>query len=158
MLKYAGILIILVCSVYYGNILSKSADSGLSITESLLYFIRYISTSIKTARLPLTDIFETFSDPILEELGFLQSVRMYGIFESAELIKDVLSKDSYEAIMYLGKNLGGIDTESQLGICSYAEEILSKDAEIIKKDLREKKKMYRLLPILAGMSVIILTM
>ena len=158
MLKLTGVLIIIACSVYYGRILERGADKKLRLTEALLSLVGYIEASIKTSRLPLGEIFASFKSETLSELGFLDSLCKTGIEESLEILEGSISEQAMSAMSYLGKHLGGIDAEGQLRICAYTEDMLKKDVEILKTELVEKKRLYRLLPLLAGMSVIILIM
>lgn len=156
MLKIIGIFLILFCSFLYGKGLSARAESFLRTNEALLSFVMYINTSIKTARAPLPDIFKTYTNTELEQNGFCDIIRKEGIIDALQSIKDDLSNETYDAMLYLAKNLGGIDTKSQEEICMYTEKRLRDEIEIIKKDMNDKKKMYRLLPILAGLSAVIL--
>ena len=156
MLKFIGVILILLCSSLYGKALSLRAISFLRTNEALLSFVMYVNTSIKTARSPLPSIFATFSNDELESNGFCKTIREEGINAAIMIIKDNISKESYDAMVYMSKNLGGIDAKSQEEICTYTEKRLRDELERIKKDMNDKKKMYRLLPVLAGLSAIIL--
>lgn len=156
MLKTIGMILILICSVLYGKALSGRAASFLKTNEALLAFVMYISTSIKTARIPIPTIYDTFTNDELEDIGFCKAIRENGLYSALADIRNNVSKESYDAMMYLCKNLGGIDAKSQEDICSYTEARLRDEISRIKKDMNDKKKMYRLLPILAGLSAIIL--
>ena len=152
MLKGTGIVFILLSSVLLGRSLSCGIDSSLVLNETFLSFVMYINTSIKTARTPLQTIFSSFTD----ECGFADAVRGKGLEKAIDERKSEMTAETYEAMTYLAQNLGGIDANSQFEICEYTEKRLRKEIEKLKKDLSEKKRMYRMLPILAGLSAIIL--
>ena len=156
MFKLIGASIILVSCIIYGNNLSKHEADSLNTCESLITFIMFINTSIKTTRKPLNIIYKDFSNEILEKFGFTEILNRDGLYDATYSIENKLTKNVLEALVFLDNNLGGINIESQLRVCDYVEGILRDEYMKIKNNYKEKCRMYRLLPILAGLSLIIL--
>ncbi len=156
MLKAIGTVIILTACCLYGNALTKSAERSLLATDALISFVAYINTSIKTARIPLGNIFSSFFNEELSKLGFIEKLNSDGLAAAIKTVEEYLSAEGIEAMNYLNANIGGMDIESQSRICEYVEDKLKKELESMKQTFNEKRRMYRMLPVLAGISVIIL--
>ena len=156
MLKLLGAVIVLSACVLYGNLLTKKEEEGVLIAEALCSFVIYLSTSIKTARSPLKSIFESFGNTDLERCGFIDALRRDGLPCAVNSIENIISKDTYDTLIYLENNIGGIDVESQLKMCSYVEVKLREEFIKAKNTFESKKRIYGTLPVLAGLSLIIL--
>ena len=156
MLKCFGVLLILISSIVFGNTLSVRVDEKIDLTEALVSLIMYMGASIKTLHTPISELFEQYNDANLERLKFLEVAAVNGIAEANKLLLGKVSDDVLQAIDYFADNLGGIDVCAQAELCSYTEnrlrEILAREKEL----LREKKRMYRVLPFFLGLSLIII--
>ncbi len=155
MLKASGIIIVLVCSVFYGRSLSYKADEAVAVIDSLINLVKYIKTSIKTERLPLGAIYGSFNEPKLEEIYFMKHLRAFDFDEAITALNDIISDEAIKIIRHMIDRLGGDDSNSQIEICNYVESELTREAENLRKNLSERKQMYRLLPVLTGLSAII---
>ena len=156
MLKLAGSVLILISCYFVGNSLSKKEEMTLLVTKALISFVAYVGASIKTMRLPLKNIYSLFENETLSKIGFTDALNEQGLPDALETIKNTLSNETLSAMKYLQDNLGGMDLNDQLNLCVYVEGKLKEELEAINKTYIEKKRMYRLLPILCGLSVIIL--
>ena len=156
MLKMLGVVIVLLACGLYGNMLTKREEEGVFIIEALCSFVIYLSTSIKTTRSPLKNVFETFRNNDLERCRFVELLRSDGLLCAINSIEDYITSDAYDSLIYLEKNIGGIDVESQLKICTYVENKLREELDKAKNIFENKKRIYRTLPVLAGLSFIIL--
>ncbi len=156
MLRLTGAAIILITCFLYGNMLTRKAEAKVHLTEALCSFVMYINTSIKTARVPLNSIFYSFKNDALEDAGFSERLCCEGLLSAINHIESAIPREVFDAMIYLEKNIGGIDIESQTGICAYVEESLKEELKKAKNNFNNKKRMYRMLPVLAGLSVIIL--
>ena len=156
MLKIAGSFIILSACWLYGYQLSQKSEKDLLITDALVSFVMFINASIKTNRMPLRDIFSDFTNEELHNCGFINALNESGLSDAISSIEVYLTVEASEAMLFLDKNIGGIDLESQTRVCDYVEEKLREEYAKIKSNYKEKRRMYRLLPILAGLSVIVL--
>ncbi len=156
LLKIIGSILILASCYLIGNNLSRNAEITMKITESLISFTSYIGTSIKTLRIPLKNIYSNFENEDLTEIGFISELKELGLSKAVEKLEGILTQEGLNAMNYLNSNLGGIDINDQYNLCLHVENKLKVELENIKKKYKEKRRMYRLLPILCGISAIIL--
>lgn len=156
MLKLIGIFGILVSCFIFGNSLVKKSETSLAVTESLADFISYIGTSINTLRLPLNEIYLNFKNQTLEDIGFLQELNSNGLSSATNILTTIISDEALNSLKYIEEHLGGIDIKCQYNLCETVEKKLRQELESIKLNYNNKKRMYQLLPLLCGLSLIIL--
>lgn len=156
MLKLLGILAILSAAYFFGKSASEEITEKLSVTEALISLIRHIETSISTVRMPVNSIFDNYSDKALDKYNYSVTAAKQGLSAANKLIKDVIASEVFDVMEYLAENLGGIDVENQVKLCTYTETRMNAIYERDKLKLADKKKVYRVIPFLVGVSVIIL--
>jgi len=156
MLKLTGAVLIMASCFFIGNSFSKKAETTLLVTKALVSFVAYVGASIKTLRLPLKNIYALFENETLFKMGFMDSLNEQGLSDALKTVQNTLTSETLSAMKYLQDNLGGMDLNDQLNLCIYVEDKLKEELDAINKTYIEKKRMYRLLPILCGLSVIIL--
>lgn len=156
MLKLLGILAILSAAYFFGKSASEEITEKLSVTEALISLIRHIETSISTVRMPVNSIFDNYSDKALDKYNYSVTAAKQGLSAANNLIKDVIASEVFDVMEYLAENLGGIDVENQVKLCTYTETRMNAIYERDKLKLADKKKVYRIIPFLVGVSVIIL--
>lgn len=156
MLKIIGAIIIISVGIFFSSKLCKEQTSKLSVASSLIDFTEHIRASIYTSRLPLDEIFSTFTAPALADCGFEYQLNQNGLNAALCTVSPTVSPRSMAVLENLASGLGGINTDIQLRLCEETVTVLREEYSKQKEFFSEKKKMYRALPILLAASVVIL--
>lgn len=156
MLKVFGSMIIIAAGIFIGNRLCAEQRRCLEITAALADFTEHIRTSIYTSRLPLTEIYSSFTYNILESVGFSYQLEQNGLKSALKNVSDNISSKSLQALISLADNLGGINTDTQLKLCEETSKILREEYKKQEDAFYQKKKIYKTLPILFATSIIIM--
>lgn len=156
MLKIIGSSLILISCYILGISLSRKAEIVWVATRSMKNFVSHVSISIKTIRSPLKEIFASYSDPFFELYELKRLIPSFETEQALNVLKNKMTSAGFSAVKYLLENLGGIDIDEQCRICQFVESKLSLELEAINNTYKEKKRMYRLMPVLCGLSLIIL--
>lgn len=140
------------------------------VLQKLLQMLQYLKGEIRYGNTSLPDAFLGISRKMPEEYGaFLKEaamemenasgVRFGEIFEKCakeKLPLSVLKADEREAFCSLGESLGYLDLTMQLKMLDQYEDELKGSLEALRREMPEKKKVYRSLGMLGGMLLAIL--
>lgn len=152
----SGGVVLVVCAFFYGLEKSRVETKKLEMTESMCAFVEYIGQQIETFRTPLQRIFEEFSDERLEKEGFLNILRERGLSASLTQIKEKLPREAFCEMERFSNSLGAGYEKGQAELCSYTVKRLEKTAFEGRERLAQRLRMYRLLPVLLALSLVIL--
>ena len=151
----------------FGLVLILSASLGVSFTliglearrirelEGLCELIRYIKNNIDSFLMPLEGIFLTFHSDELEKCGFEAEMKEHGLAAAAKL--DLLSVDTKarEALSAFADSLGTGFRDDEVKRCEYYLELFGELAASEKQKAAKNRDMYRYLPPLAALSLIL---
>ena len=156
MLKLAGAVLVFVAASLYGRGLCEKTKKKLALLEALEDFISYIGESIETLRLPLGRIFEDYHNAFLEEIGFMELLRRDGLAAAICSIEKDQPPEIFDYMSSFSKTIGGGYAAEQTKLCVLTTQRLQKAWTDMGDQLPGRLKMYRLLPLLAAASVLIL--
>ncbi len=156
MLKLTGAIFILIAGFLSGSLITEKKKKRLEIITALIDLTEHIRSSIQTARLPLNEIYQLFNNDVLESCGFTDSLKNRGLFYALETIKGTIGQHVYDSMLVTSSKLGGIDTTEQIGLCDYTIKKLQNEQQKEREQFTEKQRLYKTLPILCALSVIIL--
>ena len=86
----------------------------------------------------------------------MKKINEEDLFSAIKTLETIITKESYNALIFMEEHIGGIDIETQCNLCDVTEKSLQNELNKLKQTYKEKKRMYQLLPILCGLSLIIL--
>ena len=156
MLKLLGALLILTSGIFCSRLICEKKKKRLKTINALIELLEHIRSSIQTARLPLNDIYELFNNDALESCGFNYILKTQGLQIALDSIKDIIGTNIYDAVIVTSAKLGGINISEQIGMCNYSINKLQNEHQKEREQFTEKQKLYKALPILCALSVIIL--
>ena len=156
MLKLAGAAIIFAAAFLYGGNMCEKTKKKLALTEALGDFISYIGESIETFRLPLGRIFEDYQNGFLQEIGFLDILRRDGFAAAICSVDKDLPPEMFDQLCTFAGAIGGGYASEQAKLCAFTKERLCGVCANLRTQLPGRLKMYRLLPLLAAASVLLL--
>lgn len=156
MLKLAGAVLILAAASFYGGSMCEKTKEKLTLTEALSDLISYIGQSIEAFRLPLGRIFDDYQNAFLQKIGFLDILRRDGFAAAVCSVEKALPPEIYDQLCSFAGAIGGGYAPEQAKLCAFTEERLLGACADMRAQLPGRLKMYRLLPLLAAASVLIL--
>ena len=151
-----GAAFVFFCLLFWGNEKTKKEKKKLVVIEGLYSFVSYTSEQIKLFKAPLSHIYKSFTNEELENTGFLQCLCDNGWESACERISVYLTKETESDMKTFFQGIGAGYCESQISLCAMTLSCLERQIDSMRSTLPSKLKMYRVLPILLALSVIIL--
>lgn len=156
--KILGALLLLISSLCFGNSMIKGEAEKINESLAIAELIKYVRDNIEHFVKPLPDIFLSYKNELLEKNGFLTFVRKNGIQKSAEKIDDFFhcDRDVISIFRKFCSDIGGGYRDEEIRLCSFSLSQLERKIEKIKNDHLSKVKMYRTIPPLFALSVVLI--
>ena len=170
MLKIAGsVLVVLACMGYASGLLAQIVrrrdmlKSCLEMTELLSGEIRYervpMAEALYRIRTRLNGVLSELLAEIADRLEHGECSTMEELWEAcfrqSELCH-ILTGEELREVIDVGKNLGFLDSDVQVGHLAGCRERLNKYLEKVQTELEEKRRLYRSLSLAAGIFVILI--
>ena len=156
MVSVIGGAVLVICAFYYGIEKSRAEKNSLLLIEALYSFVLHIGQQIETFRTPLPKIYEEYFNEHLEKEGFLQALCERDLFEALLTIRHKLPKDVFFQMESFSRSIGGGYEKEQTDLCGYTAKRLEESMLERRELLGSRLKMYRLLPLLLALCVVIL--
>lgn len=155
MLKFAGAMIVILASLGVGYFLGESIRRRIRDIDALADFADFVSSEIAVYKTPLPEIFAKCDDRYLGETGFAGGLGG-GVYTAAADSGMLAGDEERQIIRDFSAKIGSGGAEDMVKLCAYTASRLRTISERLKKDLPEKRKIYRAVSALAGVSVVIM--
>ena len=119
-------------------------------------FVGYIGENIAHFSRPLPEIYSGYSDAALEESGFFDALSDGGMTAAVRCLGIYGEKECTDEIKMFAEKIGGGYREEQSGLCEYTKNRLSAMLEKRRSTAHGKEKLYRTIPLLLALSVILM--
>lgn len=161
-MELVGAVMICASCFFLGMLAAQSEKQTCDRLAALLRLVIHIKNTISVTRIPLGEVFDKYTDPVLTACGFL------GLMKNPNLTYDysvrwqrgiqlmLLPPEVGLAAMTVGKALGHLDLKTQLEQLTYLENIISEALKEQKRTLEGKQKVYKSVSLLVGVVVSIL--
>ncbi len=144
------------CALLFGMEKSRREREKLKIAEGLLAFVVYVGRQIESFKTPLGRIYSDFYDEGLDALGFCSILQSEGLTDALKKIEDKIPEALAKEMYSFSKGIGAGYEKGQAELCSYTAKVIESSVKSIKEELGDKVRMYRLLPLLLVLSLVIL--
>lgn len=172
MLKFAGVILILLSATAMGISRSYELTCGLRALEEFMQMTLYLKGEIRYKNASLSDaltgvsmkmsgLYGAFLKKTAKDIKDQRSISFGLLYrENAENFFDELplSKEERERICSLGDHLGYLDRQVQIGELELFEKELEDIIRTRRRELPEKKKVYHSLGVLLGILLAVLLM
>ena len=155
-IRAAGALLLLAASIGFGAANIRAEKNRRRELDAILRLVRHIRENIEHFSRPLGEIWARFDDPVLDASGFLAVLRREGM--EAAVRKSTLTADVRAVLSSFASSLGRGYREEQIALCRYTEEKLSGIAETLAKSAPDRERLWRTLPVLAALSLILVSL
>lgn len=160
-IKTLGSATFVVAAIYYGAIMIREERSKLTTSDAICEMIRYVRDNIEHFMKPLPDIFASYRNDTLERIGFLSDVRENGL-RDAQLDryfgKNYVDGEVFAVLADFCGKIGGGYRDDEIRLCDYAIARIEKRTAKMKDDFSSKTKIYRTLPPLFALSILLIIM
>ncbi len=159
--KLAGAGILLLASFIYGSCKVREGRRRLRETEAFLELVEYVTEGIEHGMKPLPEIFAEYGNGILEQNGFLQIVREKGIRQAWLTHENRFNPTKGKGIDQFSvfcREIGRSYRKEEMELCSLTKKRLEDELAAIRVDMKNREKMYRTIPPLMVMSLVLMLM
>ncbi len=159
-MKLAGGIILFLTALYYSLLKQRQEQNKLEILTELCDLFGYLQKNIECFSSPLGDLYRSYTSPNLAQLGFYETWRK----DSLEAAVDALAaqagkplpEGAAKTIRLYSYKAGQGYKEEELQLCRYTREALQEELQKAQKDSGGKRRMYRTMPFLLVLSVVLL--
>ena len=156
MLRLTGSVILIVSAWFASAGLIRDHKAGLRELEALYDMISCIRDNIEHLMKPLPDIFQTYANEYLENCGFLPNVRQTDLRQAWDGQTFTLSGEAYILIRDFVHAIGSGYRAEELRLCEYTLGRLRTLLDRSRSDAANKLKLYRTVPMMFALSVILI--
>lgn len=153
-MKWVGALILAVSSYFVGIKIARREGESLIALNSLIGLLEFTLRSMTLSLKPLYAIFSDYSQPYLEDVGFLPLLRgrktdLPSVWQEACGLLP-LSEEIMPELQYLGGELGALSLEEQEKRIKSCLSALKNERDSLRGTLPQKQKSIRTVSLLLG--------
>lgn len=156
MMKIIGAVFLLSSAVWYGYLKIRDERRKIAELEELCDLALYIRENIVHYMKPLPEIFASYSGGVLEKNGFLDDCRKFGIRVAWENSSLSLPENCNRAMCDFANSIGSGYRDDEINLCNFTLEQLCKAMQTMREEIAGKEKMYRTIPPLLALSVMLI--
>ena len=157
--KLIGTAVLLLASILYGRRKILEERRVIREGEALLGLTVHIAEQIEYTMKPLPEILAGFDDDILLENGFLKAASESGIreaWDNQDCKFRLPEKGMKQVFGQFCREIGRGYRKEELELCSLTIRRLREEIDQLKKDIGNREKLYRTIPPLMVMSVVLI--
>ncbi len=156
MFKWLGAGSLMTAAAIFSICLIREHRKKLLELEAFFDMISCIRDNIEHLMKPLPEIFQNYNHTYLDSCGFLKNVRETNLQQAWEKYTCSLGGESFRLIDEFVRNIGkGYRTE-ELRLCEYTLGRLRKLMDHVQADTANQLKLYKTVPMMFALSVILI--
>lgn len=156
--KTIGCAMILLASCTVSLMLSLRGRETLTAFAEVQGLLRHIRRSIEAYRTPIDVILSEYSSEHLDSIGFTDAMCTEGLCAAFSRGYLSLPREAEDLLITFAASLGGSLAESEVKRCEICLERICEMESLFKAGLEKNRDLYRFLPPLGGISLIIILM
>lgn len=153
--KTIGIIMLFLTAFHYSRSHQKAEDLQCGILTELCSLFSYIQKNIDCFTKSLGEIGREYTSPLLEEYGFYTIWKQHSLLHAIESIP-CIPLQTRELLLQYARSAGQGYKEEELHLCRYTHEHLQEMLTMQKEERNTKNRMYRTLPYLLVLSIVLL--
>ncbi len=157
-IRAAGAVLLLASAAGLGTVNIRAEKRRQRELDALLSLVRDIRENIEHFSRPLGEIYDRFEDPLLASSGFLTRLRQAGMETAVRESEGAVGEAERAVLLSFASSLGRGYQEEQIALCRYTEEKLAGIAESLAKSAPDRERLWRTLPVLGALSLILLSL
>ena len=153
--KILGSGILIFAALYFSYIKISASRNKIREISAFIDIISEIKNGIYHFSKPLPEIFSNYNNDYFENNGFLKDITQFSARDVISKYSFVLNNESAEIIKSFFSKIGESYVEDEINLCGYTLERLTQIKNSMISDDKNIGKLYRTIPILAALSVIL---
>jgi len=154
--KWIGAGVVLIAAWLFSIGLIREHREVLQELEALCNMVQFIRDNIDHLMKPLPEIFQSYNNDYLETIGFLPRIRCTGLIQAWEEHTFSFSGEVFLLLSDFMQTIGcGYRTE-ELRLCDYTLTRLNENLELLRRDSSNRIKLYKTVPTMFALSVILI--
>ena len=152
---------LLAASLVYGRSRISEERQKLREAEALIALVRHTAETIDHTLKPLPEIFGEYRNEVLQKNGFLAEVRSAGLrnaWENKEETFVLQDKDLKNCFSVFCREIGRGYRKEELELCSLTLKRMNEAVGKLRQELSNREKLYRTIPPLMVMSLVLILM
>ena len=154
--KIIGAVTLLVASVYYGQVKITAERMRIIKLSAIMDMVKFIGEKIEHFSSPIPEILSEYRNSYLESIGYLEAIRTHGLSKTADIIGTSPTGEEYILIKQFSDSIGKGYKDEEVSLCKYTHHKLTECEEKLSSALKDKEKLYRTIPIMLALSVILI--
>lgn len=151
----AGSAVLVMTSLAVGHTAVASRNARIRQTHSLAELVRFIRSNISFFLTPLDGLFAAFDDEYLGKTGFCEILRRDGLDAALKSGSLDLSPETEKIMDRFVSKLGKGLRDEEISLCDYTAGRLSEEERRLCDELERCRDMYRFVPPLGALFVIV---
>ena len=156
LVKWIGSGTIIVAAWLFSISMIHSHKKILRELEALSNMVQYIRDNIDHLMKPLPDIFLSYQNDYLETIGFLPRIRHTSLKQAWEEQSFSFSGESVLLLSEFVRTIGSSYRTEELRLCDYTLTRLNEMLEHLRRDSSNRLKLYKTVPTMFALSVILI--
>jgi len=156
MSKLVGCFLLLLTAYWYSYVQQKREKEKLNKLFALCKLFDHTQKNISYFHSSLGEIFQTYADPILENCGFLPLWREHRLMEAIDCISDLYPTSVIQTLQQYALHAGKGYIDEEVRLCTYTHDVLEETCQKQCEEQKTKNKMYKTLPYLLVISIVLL--
>ena len=154
--KLIGCAGVLVSAVLWGIYKIRTERRKTDELAAFCDLVGYIGENIAHFSKPLPEIYAAYSDKTLSDGGFLAILRKSGMKTATESLAVFHEREVGGEMLTFASRIGDGYREEQTALCEYTKSRLGGMLEKRKTASRDREKLYRTVPLLVALSVLLM--
>ena len=150
-----GTVLLLLAAAYYSNYAQYKEKRICKLLEELCGLFASMQKNIECYTLPLVEICRLYSGEELENLGFFKAWQKGAFTEAMDTLSGI-PETIQTSLHHYAIQAGKGDKETELHLCRGIRQELEEALTVHTKEMQAKNKLYRTLPYLTVLSVVLL--
>lgn len=156
--KIIGAVLILASSLGVSAFLTKEGKRKVENLEAIIKLIEYIKRNIDAFLTPLSGIFTGYTCEVLDGCGFGDEMRKNGLVSAVQCGYLMLSENADDELLSFAEKLGGGYRDEEVKRCEYYRSVFESFAEAEREKQRRNRDLYRYIPPLGALSLLLVLM
>lgn len=154
--KWIGAGIVITAAWLFSIGLIRDHRKILRELEALCDMIQYIRDNIDHLMKPLPEIFGSYRNDYLETIGFLPQVRHAGLKQAWNEQSFAFSGEPFLLLSNFIRTIGNGYRTEELRLCDYTITRLNETLEHLRRDSSNRLKLYKTVPTMFALSIILI--
>ena len=157
-MKFVSLVLIFLTFALGGHRLVMRQKRLIEREEAIKMLLRHMHRNAAFFRMPIFEIYSSFSSPVLEDCGFMKTLCESGLFNAFAVHKNDFDYDDFvwSNLMDFARNPGMMPCDELVLSIEKTEALLEEALDKKRKEFPIKQKLYNTLGITTGVFMVIL--